>query len=160
MSGKAKQATITHGTITVMLDDYLAPPEDAGKLTTEQIMRMPKARRGIGLACQSAADAIDKVGKAFSTPSGITPASLREAGTRAEDIDRAINDVEVILSMLKQANLIFDAEAHRELGRVNDQVKAQAKDNPELLSVFRSVTDYFSRTAPTAKAPPTVVKPA
>ena len=75
------------------------------------------------------------------------------AGDRAEAIDLVINDMEVVLQTLKQANLIFDAEAYEQLRKVNDQVKAQGKHDPELLTIFKDVIDYFARGPRAPKGP-------
>jgi len=102
-----------------------------------------------------AADAMRKAGKRFSPPVGVTPESISAAGDRAEDIDLVINDMEVVLQIAKQANLLFDAEAYEQLRKVNDQVKAQGKHDPELLAIFKEVIDYFARGPRGPKAPPT-----
>jgi hypothetical protein len=70
-------------------------------------------------------------------------------------MDQVIVDLEVVLSAMKQANLLFDADAHELLGRVNDAVKAQAKQHPELATMFQSLTAYFSaRRARTPEGKP------
>src|SRR5262245_12978539 len=122
--------TLTHGVVTVTLPGHLAPPVEAGRLSPVEVQSLPKSPHGIGLACAQAADGIDKAGAQFAPPPGVTAASIRLAGRRAEEIDGVIQDLEVILTTAKQANLLFDAEAWRALRRVNDQVKSQAKDNP------------------------------
>ncbi len=56
---------------------------------------------------------------------------------------------------VKQGNLIKDADAWDKLRAINDQVKAQAKRNPELLTVFADLIGYMSKGPRTAKnAPP------
>jgi hypothetical protein len=146
---------IKHGHISVTIPDELDPPDKAGKMTPEEVSRIPKAPRGLGLACEKAADAIKKAGKKFAPPPGVTPEGIVTAGNRAEDIDLVINDMEVVLQTAKQANLLFDADAYEQLRKVNDQVKVQGKHDPELLMIFKDVIDYFARGPRGPKAPPT-----
>ncbi len=138
-------AQIKHGTVVVTIDDKLTPPDKAGKMSAEEVKRIPKAPRGIGLVGEHTADAIAKAGDKFTPPKDITPAALREACGRADGIDQVIIDLEVILATLKQANLLFDAELWKMLRKVNDQVKAQAKYSPELASIFKVLLDFLSR---------------
>jgi hypothetical protein len=145
--------TITHGTITVSVPDHLAPPEKAGKMTAEDIARIPKPRRGIGLVCEQAAEAMAKAADKFTPPPGVTADSLRDAGQRADEIDPFLIDIDVVREVLRQSNLIFDADAYEQIRKMNDQVKAQAKHNPELLTIFQNLLDYFARST-SRKAPP------
>lgn len=138
-------AEVKHGTVSVTVADTLAPPPNAGKLSADEVKRLPRARRGIGLVCQHTANAIDNLGPKFTLPADVTAASLLAAGNRAEDIDQVIIDLEVVLATLKQANLMFDAAAWEQIRKVNDQVKAQAKHNPELLAPFKALIDYFAK---------------
>ena len=46
---------------------------------------------------------IEKSGAKFTPPAGVTPASPRASGKRAEGIDQVI--LEVVLNKLKRANL-------------------------------------------------------
>src|SRR5690606_21448780 len=114
-------ADVKHGTVTVTVPDPLAPPERAGKLSPEEVQRLPKARRGLGVLGLHVADAIDKLGSAFIPPAGVTAEGVLAACQRAEDIDQVITDLDVILARFKQANLIWDAEAWEMLRKVNDQ---------------------------------------
>lgn len=147
-------ADVQHGTVTVKIADEFAPPPEAGNLGPEEVRRIAKAPRGIGLICDAAADAVEKAGTRFSPPSGVTPASLRTAGKRAEGIDQVILDLEVVLNRLKQANLLFDAEAWEEIRKMNDQVKAQGKHDPEILVMFKPVLDFFVRGPRTSSPVP------
>lgn len=56
-----------------------------------------------------------------------------------------IVDLEVVLIILKQANLLFDAEAWELLRKVNGQIKEQLKYMPELAPIFRVLLDFMSR---------------
>jgi hypothetical protein len=70
---------------------------------------------------------------------------LRAAGARAESIDGVIADLTVVLDILKQANLLFDADAWEQLRKMNDQVKAQGKHEPDLLKIFDPLVKYMAR---------------
>jgi ABC-type transporter Mla subunit MlaD len=151
--------TIQHGTVTVSIPDEFAPPAQAGNLGPEEVRRIAKAPRGIGLVCDAAADALEKSGTKFAAPLGVVPASLRALGKRAEGIDQVILDLDVVLNKLKQANLLFDAEAWEQIRKVNDQVKAQGKHDPEVLVMFKPVLDFFAHARP-APAPAPAPQPA
>jgi hypothetical protein len=141
-------AEIKYGTVTVTIDDALKPPDDAGHLDAKAVQGLAKARHGVGLVCESAAESMVKAGGPLSVPPTLTADALRKAGVRAEQIDQVIRDLDVVRNTLQQANLLFDAEAHIMLGRLNDQVKAQSKDNPALLDMFSMLTTYFARSKP------------
>jgi hypothetical protein len=143
-------AEIKHGTVAVTVDDTLSLPEKAGNMTPEEVRRVPKARRGIGLVGEHTADALTKAGAKFIPPPGVTVESLLAACRRAESIDQVITDLDVIVNRLKQANLIFDAEAWAMLLKINDQVKVQAKHEPELEAAFSFLRD-FMKHGPRAK---------
>lgn len=150
-------AKIKHGTITISIPDELAPPEKAGKMSADEVARIPKAQLGVGLICAQAADIMEKVGPSFTAPAGVTPESLRAAAKRADEIDQYLVDIDVVREILKQANLLFDAEAWEQVRKVNDQVKAQGKHDPSLATSFKQVIDYFAKgpRAPKAgKEPP------
>ena len=142
--------TITEGSVSVSLADDLAPPAKAGHMSKSDVNHLPKAHRGLGLACDLTADAMEKAGAKFTAPAGVTPASLRAAGKRAEDIDKAITDLSVVLETLKQANLLFDADAWEQLRKVNDLLNAQAKHDKSLSTIFQALVAYFARPARTA----------
>ncbi len=145
-------ADIRHGTVTVTIADEFMPPPEAGNLGPDEVRRIAKAPRGLGLICDVAADAMEKVGASFTPPSGVTPATLRTLGKRAEGIDQVILDLEVVLNKLKQANLLFDAEAWEQVRKMNDQVKVQGKHDPEFLVMFKPLLDFFAR-GPRAPVP-------
>lgn len=145
-------ATITQGTITIQIPDLLQPPPQAGKLSPKDIRRTPRARRGVGQLCMQAADAVERAGSAFAPPPGVTPQSLRDAAARADGIDAYIVDLEVVLKTLKQANLLFHADAWKAVRQVNDQVKSQVRHNPGLAAAFQPVLDAFASFAPATGA--------
>ena len=145
-------ADIRHGTVTVTIADEFAPPPEAGNMGPDAVRRIAKAPRGIGLICDATADAVEKSGAKFTPPAGVTPVSLRALGKRAEGIDQVILDLDVVLNKLKQANLLFDAEAWEQIRKTNDQVKVQGKHDPEILVMFKPLLDFFAR-GPRAAAP-------
>jgi hypothetical protein len=145
-------ADIRHGTVTVTIGDAFAPPPEAGNLSPDEVRRIAKAPRGIGLICEATADAAEKAGAKFTPPAGVTPERLRALGDRAEGIDQVILDLEVVLNKLKQANLLFDAEAWEQIRKMNDQVRVQGKHDPELSVMFKPLLDFFAR-GPRASAP-------
>lgn len=147
-------AEVRHGTVVVTIDDSLEPPERAGNLSPTEVRRLPKARRGIGLVGMHTADAMGKAGARFLAPPGVSPEALVAACQRADGIDQVIVDMEVILQRLKQANLLFDAEAWEMLRKVNDQVKAQSKHEPELAAMFTVLRD-FMKLGPRPSSDPT-----
>jgi hypothetical protein len=140
-------AEIKHGGVTVTIPDALTPPSNAGTLSPEAVLRLPKAPRGIGLVGTHTADAIQKAGDKLTLPAGVTANALIAACGRADGIDQVIIDLEVVLAILKQANLLFDAEAWELLRRVNGQIKEQMKFSPELAPMFRVLLDFMSRGA-------------
>jgi len=142
---------IKQGNVVVEVADNIAPPPRAGKMTAAEVKETVKARTGVGVICAASASAIETPGDEFEVPRGITPAGLREAGARAEDIDAVIDNLEVVLNTLKQANLLFDAEAHSMLIKLNDRVKAARKQNANIGVAFAALTEYFANT--TTKKP-------
>jgi hypothetical protein len=118
------------------------------------VLRIPKAPRGIGLICDTTADALEKAGAKFTAPAGVTPESLRAAGARAEGIDQVILDLEVVMNTLKQGNLLMDAAAWEQVRKMNDQVKSQGKHDAELLVIFKPLLDFFAKgPRPTGPTP-------
>jgi len=137
------------------MPDDIEVPADAGKLSNDQVQAIAKPPRGIGSAASDTADAIRKAEGRFVLPVGVTADGLEKAGDDAERIDNIIASVEVVLTTLKQANFILDGKAWEMLRKVNDQVNAQGKTNPEILTLFAPLVQYmgrFGRTGP-RKAP-------
>ncbi|MDI1444136.1 hypothetical protein [Polyangium sp. 6x1] len=148
-------AEIKHGSVSVSIPDSLKPPSNAGTLSADEVKRLPKAPRGIGLVGTHTADAINKAGDKLTLPKGVTADALLAACERADAIDQVIIDLEVVLTTLKQANLLFDAEAWELLRKVNGQLKEQMKYNPELGPIFRVLIDFMSRGPRQAAPAPT-----
>lgn len=151
--------TVKFGSVTVTVPDLLVPPEEAGSLSPTELARIPKAPRSVGALCESAADGIERAGKSFQPPPGVTADALRKAGQKADGIDLIIHDLEVVLNRFKQGNLLVDAEAYKLVRQVNDQVKAQSKHSPELAKIFDPLLQAFSalrgrRDNAEAPAPP------
>jgi hypothetical protein len=145
---------LEHGTVSITFPDTLALDESSGKLSQDEVLRIPKAPRGIGLICDTTADALEKAGAKFTAPAGVTPESLRAAGARAEGIDQVILDLEVVMNTLKQGNLLMDAAAWEQVRKMNDQVKSQGKHDAELLVIFKPLLDFFVKgPRPTGPTP-------
>jgi hypothetical protein len=153
--GDEKMADVKHGSVTVTIPDALKPPANAGTLTPDEVRRLPKAPRGIGLVGAHTADAIRKAGDKLTLPAGVTADTLDAACERADGIDQVIHDLEVVLATMKQANLLLDAEAWEQLRRVNGQVKEQMKFTPELGAMFRVLHEFMSRGTRAGGQPPT-----
>ena len=107
--------------------------------------------RGIGAATADTAEAMRKAAGKFIAPADVTPDVLEKAGEHAEDIDHIIASLEVVLANLKQANLLLDGKAWELLRKVNDQVNAQGKTNPEILTMFLPLTRYMKRFGRTTR---------
>jgi len=147
---------ITHGEVTIEVPDDLPIPAEAGKLSNDQVQAIAKPPRGIGSASSDTAEAARKAGAKFVMPADVTADGLEKAGDDAERIDNIIASVEVLLNTLKQANFLLDGKAWEMLRKVNDQVNAQGKTNPEVLTMFAPLVAYmkrFGRTGP--RKPPT-----
>lgn len=147
--------SVSHGEVSVVIPDDIEVPAEAGKLSADQVQAIPKPPRGIGSATSDTAEAARKAGGKFVLPADVTADALEKAGDDAERIDNIIASVEVVLSTLKQANFILDGKAWEMLRKVNDQVNAQGKSNPEVLTMFGPLVQYmkrFGRTGP-RKAP-------
>lgn len=135
---------ITVGTVTIGLPDNLEIDPRAGKLSDEEQSRVVRARKGLGLACDLTAAAMEKAAGTFVVP-GVDPEGLRIKGDTAETFDQVIEDLEIALHTIKQGNLIADESAFNDLRKVNNQVKAQEDFEPAIKERFTSVIEYFQR---------------
>jgi hypothetical protein len=141
--GHADSSTkqLTHGTVTIGYPAHIELPEKAGKLSPAEVAKLPKARRGIGLACEKTAEALSK---APGVKTDVTAAALVTAGAMAEDIDTVIADAEYALVVLKQANNLLDGNAHELLRKVLAAVRAAEKFDPHVAEVFPHLIAYFA----------------
>jgi hypothetical protein len=133
------------GTITIILPAEIDHLDDAGKLDPLTVSRIVKTPAGIGQACLHAADSIDNTPGIFTPPAGVTSASLREAGQKAEKIDQILQDLESAKTYVSQSSLIHKKGAYVQLRKVNDEVKAQGKYNRECYSRFGLTRKFFRR---------------
>lgn len=143
-------ADVKQGSVTVVIPDHIAIPAQAGELTSKDVQRLQKARRGIGLTCDATAAAMDKDPKRLAI-AGVESALLRAAGRSAEDLDLVITDLEVILARLKQANLLLEEEAHVMLRRCLAHVRSQEKFDPGIGTLVPQLETYFARATPEPK---------
>ena len=141
---------LKQGTVSLLIPEHIVVPEQAGELTTRDIQRLEKARRGVGLTCDTTASAMERDPQRLAIP-GIDPAGLRAAGKVAEDIDLVITDLEVILVKLKQANLLLDAEANLMLRKCLAHIRSQQKFDPQLPALVPQLETYFANSPPEPK---------
>lgn len=132
---------LIHGTVTIGYPAGIELPPKAGKLSPEEVTRLPKARRGVGLACEKTAEALPK---ASGVKTDVTAEALVAAGAMAEEIDTVIADVENALLVLKQANNLLDGAAHELLRKVLAAVRAAEKFDSHVVDVFPHLIAYFS----------------
>lgn len=146
---------MTQGSVTLTCTETLQIPDKAGKMSVEEVSRIEKARRGVGITCERTAEALRKNEGRITVP-GVTPEALEQAGKAADDIDGVIADLEHLLLILKQSNVLLDAHAHRELRKVLAAVRAQEKFDPRLPDLFPQLIAYFATTRGNdGGAPPT-----
>jgi hypothetical protein len=158
---KSKQAAhvLEHGTVAVSYPTTIEIPASAGNLSPLEVKRLQKTRRGLGVACDGTATQLTSHPDAVSVK--VTPDELRTAGRMAEEIDTVIADLEYVLTILKQANLLLDADAHEKLRVVLAAVRAAEKFDPKVTQLFPQLIAYFANAAATATAtPPAPAAPA
>ena len=144
-------AKVTHGPVTVLLDDTLALSDKAGKLTPAEVQRIPKAPLGIGLAAQETATALTNAGDAFTPPKGITAKTLLAAGARSDGLNGILNELDVVRRMVQEENLLADAACWDQLRQINDMVKGQVKHHPELKAMFAPLSAFMAKSVTRAK---------
>ncbi len=140
-------AKLTHGPVTVVFDDALTLSDKAGKLTPEDILRLPKSPAGVGLAAHLTADALTAAGDAFTAPKGVTPKSLLAAASRAEGYDSLIVALDVVRQTIQEENLLADAACWDQLRQINDMLKGQVRHHPELAAMFAPLTAFMAKSA-------------
>lgn len=139
-------AEFKQGSVTVTYNDKLKIPAEAGSLSPKQVRDLPKARRGVGLACSMTAEAMRKHPDKLAAD-GVTPDALTTAGEMAESVDGVIAELESALTYFKQANNILDAEAHTALRRVLAHVRAKEKFDARLADLVPHLVAYFANEA-------------
>jgi hypothetical protein len=139
-------AELRFGSVVVTIPDGVSLPEEAGKLGTDEVRRLAKARNGVKNACDETARAIEATQGSFVPPSDVTPESLRAAGQNAAALNGALASLETAITALKQAHLMFENHAHKSLGKVNDNFKAQSKHNLSIEPEFAELVNYFKRS--------------
>ena len=147
-------ADLKQGTVTVSIPDHITISDRAGNLTVLEAQRMARARRGLGLATEKTSEAMKKNPDRLAVPN-LDPDHLAAQGKVAEDIDVVINDLETLLSVLKQANLLLDHEAHQSMRRALAFVRAQEKFDPRLADLVPHLIAYFSTTRGNEPTPET-----
>ncbi|MDD5310076.1 MAG: hypothetical protein PHU25_22390 [Deltaproteobacteria bacterium] len=137
---------IKEGTVTIALPDFVAIPPEAGRLSHAQVLRLPKARKGVSPVCTIVADAMRK-----------NPERLRPANVTAEDLDALARETEAVSGMstdvraaalrVSQVEIIVNARAHDALRRVLAFVRSEEKFDPRLSGLVPELIEYFSRRA-------------
>jgi hypothetical protein len=135
------------GTVTVKIPDAIEIPEKAGKLSPEELRRLPKPRRGLGVACENTSDAMLK-NPTRIVPHDVDALRLAIMGQMAEQIDQVIVDTEAILVKMKQANTLLDVAAHEGLRKVLAFVRSQEKFDPRITDLVPHLITYFANTQP------------
>jgi hypothetical protein len=143
---------VKHGAVSVVLPASVSLDSRAGKMSKKEVSRLLKAPHGMELAEEHAALALETLGASFTAPIGVTPESLRKSGaTESFDLERVIGDLLFLLLQLKQGKLLIDHARHLQLRKLKDEVRAQAKYNPQLLLVFAPLLAPFEKSAQTRK---------
>ena len=133
--------------ITISLPDHVEITAMAGKLSAQEIRRMPKARKSdVGIFCKRLADIID-TGTELIVPEGLA-AEMRAAGAKAEDIKPHILKLKYILKVLQQQSLLYDFKADDLVRQLNDLYNAQSKRNSKLRYDFIPLLYYFNKGKP------------
>lgn len=138
-------ASTSHGGVTITFDASLDLDPRAGSLTAEEVRRLPKAPRGLGLVCDLTASSMEQAGGKFVAPTGVDASTLRKLGARAEGYDVLLVALDVVRERIAQGNLLADAEAWEALRKVNDMANTQAKHAPELETMFAPLREFMRR---------------
>jgi hypothetical protein len=136
---------LKYGSVTITLPDELELIDVAGKLDAATVARMVKAPAGLGQACLHTAESMEKAVGRFNPPSDVTPASLREAGQKAEKVDQVLQDLNAATTYIRQSSLMYKQTAYEQLRKTNDAVKAQGKYNRECYSLFSITRSFFKK---------------
>lgn len=136
---------LVEGVVRISIPDHITIPERAGKMTPDEVARLEKARKGIGLVGEATAQAVAENATRLPVP-GVDVVSLKAMTRAAEDIDRVIENVEAVLVKLRQANALLDAEANEQLRKVMAFVRAQEKFDAGVTSLVQPLVAYFANT--------------
>lgn len=138
-------STLKYGMVTADLKDGMEVPEQAGKMTPAEVLRLAKGPRGVGMRCEQVIDVIENLGDTFTMPPQVTPTTLRRAATQAEAFEDLLRDLTTLTDTVRQASLLHNADAYEQLRKVNDQVKAQGKYDDRIKTAFADLTKFFAR---------------
>ena len=141
---KATAKEYAYGNVRVNLPNALKLSKKAGKLTTAQLRRLSYPKQGIARLCEEVA-AIMETNPDFIVK-GVTPDGLRQAAVEAEAADVLMVELETVLQSIKQQHWLNVDAAYELVRRVNDQMHAQVKYDPQLKEKFGPLVEYFSRT--------------
>ena len=141
-----------HGRVKVELPASIKLPERAGKMSKLDVARLLKAPHWLWLASEHAAVVLEKLGSSFTAPAGITPESLRDKGGQSQEMALLIQELEAVVSKLKQGKLLIDHETHLQLRKLKDRVRTEAKYNHLLKVFFAHLLSCFDEPATTRKA--------
>lgn len=143
---------LKHGAVSVLLPTSVSLDLRAGKISKKEVSRLLKAPFGMRLAEEQTAITLETLGSSFTAPKGVTPESLRESGAKeSEALEGVIRDLLFLLLQLRQGKLVIDHARHLQLRKLKDEVRSQAKYNPELLRMFAPLLVPFEKSALTRK---------
>jgi hypothetical protein len=134
---------IKEGTVTITLPEFFSIPPEAGRLSHAQVQRLPKARRGLSLACAVVADAMRK-NPGRLCPANVKAEDLEVLGRDAEAAASARTDVRTAALRVSQVEAIANARAHEALRRVLAFVRSEEKFDPRLAGLVPELIEYFS----------------
>lgn len=135
---------IKQGTVTVTLPDHIQLAPSAGSLSVDEVRRLPKTRKSLGLVCSAVAAAIRKNPERLC-PHGVDPDRLEAMGRAAEDMTGVVVDLKAATLRAAQGDLLLGAEAHDVLRRVMAFVRSQEKFDPHVADLVPQLVSYFSR---------------
>jgi hypothetical protein len=157
--------TFHYGSIQVTVPDDYDIPERAGQLDDAEVDRIHNPYGGLEPALASAATLMESFQNpaseqpntatdpattptptptsALSLPPHITVATLRAASKRLITSDLIQKHLSLAIKTLVQANLLDLDAGYRLLSELNDQVKAQGKNNETIKTAFEPVRTYF-----------------
>jgi hypothetical protein len=135
---------IRNRSVVVSVPDDVDIPAEAGKMSSKEVLRLGKGRRGIAEACTQAAEAMRANPERFC-PIGVTPESLETAGRSAAKAEGVRVDVQTVYTQVSQVEMILNGRAHDELRKVLAFIRSQQKFDPRIADLAPCVVEYFSR---------------